>query len=187
LLVNLQRNGYLPLRIRDGYDKRPIPAAALPVLVAPRRVLSRGEIQALADHLGRGGDVLASVGPEESAALRALLAMHGLSVGRMPLGPVPIQPDTDRAGWQARQSQPQFRRAWPLVGDGTSHVRALYRAFGFDVVVEARSTGCAGRLLVVGDPDFLLDRVLEDEHGAWPGNVDLFRRMLSARADPEGA
>lgn len=182
LIVNLERNGYLPLLVGDGFENRAIGPAALPVLVAPRRPLARAETLALASHLGRGGDVLVAAGAEQARAVSPLLSLYGLSLGSLPLGPVPILPDMDLAAYEAQRRFPQFRRAWPVMTDGTIAVQSLYRAFEHDVVVQAHPPEGRGRLLLIADADFLTDRVLESENGAWEGNVELLRRLLASPA-----
>ena len=178
LIVNLQRDGYLPLLWPEGFERKLPGRAALPVLIAPSTRVSATEAATLAGHLAEGGSLLLAAGGDESAAVAPLLSPLGLSIGSLPLGPVPILPDMDRAAFEAQRRQPQFRRAYPVASTGVAPVRSLYRAFEHDVVVEARPGGGSGRLLVIGDPDFLTDRVLEDENGAWEGNVSFLRRLL---------
>ena len=181
LMVSLERLGFLPLVVDKALDLRVPGVEALPVLIAPRRALSAGETLALAAHVERGGDLLVSAGADEAHAVAPLLSIYGLSIGQLPLGPVPILADMDRPAWDAQRHFPQFRRANPVVSGGAAPARSLYSAFGHDIVVQARSRGGAGRLLVIGDPEFLTDQVLESEHDAWEGNLELLGNLLDRR------
>ncbi len=181
LLVNLQRSGYLPLIWRDGFEARAIGGGTLPVVVEPRASLTPGEVGALADHLSAGGDLLLAAGTVGGGALEALLSRFGLSITALPLGPFPVEPLMDRSRLEDAMAFPQFRRAYPVQASGAHEVRSHYRAFDRDVVLELRTRGGdgGGRLLVVGDPDFLTDRILENEQTAWEGNVLLLANLLS--------
>ncbi len=65
---------------------------------------------------------------------------------------------------------------------GTFPVTSLYRAFDRDVAIRVDAGESGGRLLVIGDPTFPTDRVLENEHDAWEGNVSFLAAMLAAGA-----
>jgi len=181
LIVNLQRSGYLPVISESRLHGR-IDPAALVVILAPRVPLGSEEVDALAAHLERGGTVLVAAGSGQSGPVSGLLERYGLSIGTMPLGPVPIAADMDRAAFEQARRRPQFRAAWPVLSSGLVPTRPLYRGFGRPIVVEAAIEGAGGRrgrLLVIADPDFLTDRVLENETDAWEGNTALLARMLA--------
>jgi hypothetical protein len=176
-MTNLQRAGLLPVVTR-GVPPEPPHSEDLVVLVAPRAALSQAEAVRLAQHVENGGRVLVAAGAESAAAVAPLLSMYGLTVRGLPLGPVPLHPDLTRAGYEEARQEPQFRNAHPVETAGFVPVRSFHRAFGHDVVVRARGRSGRGALIVVGDAEFLTDRVLENERAAWPGNVALLSRML---------
>lgn len=180
LLVGLQRDGFLPLMVEDRLPAGPWGGSALPVLVEPRRPLARAELLDLRSHLESGGDFIVAVGSQGGRNLDPLLAPYGISIGSLPLGPHPIRPDMDESGFQQARRSPQFRRAHPVLTGDPLAVRSHYKAFGRDVVLELRS-GAGGRLIVLADPDFLTDGMLENEHGAWEGNVSFLSRLLHGR------
>jgi hypothetical protein len=178
LMANLQRAGFLPVAA-PGLPAKPIDTDALVVLVAPRVVLSGAEALRLADHVERGGRVLVAAGGESASAVAPLLGMYGLTVRVLPLGPVPVRGSLSRDAQEAALHEPQFRNAHPVESAGLAPVRAWHRAFDHDVVVRARGRSGRGALIVVGDGEFLTDRVLESERTAWPGNVALLASLLS--------
>jgi hypothetical protein len=178
LIVNLERDGYLPLVIDDGFAGRPIGGGSLPVLVAPQVPLAIGEAAALQSHLEAGGAVLVAAGAAQRSAVAPLLARYGVSIQTVPLGPVPVRPDLDRAGFEQARKEPLFREAYPVESEGGWPSAALYRAFDRDIVIRVNAGRRGGRLLVIGDPAFLTDRVLENENSAWEGNVTLLEHLL---------
>lgn len=179
LFATLVRDGYLPIVLEESFSRRPAAPGSLPILVAPRTPLTHDETRWLIRHLDQGGDVLVAAGRESGAAAAPLLSVYGLGIGAMPLGPAPVEPDLDEASWRRARRRPQFRQAWPITSHGLARRRVLHRAFGHEVVVEAVAGRAGGRLLIIGDPEFLTDRVLENENAAWEGNVTLLSDLLA--------
>ncbi|MGH9870737.1 MAG: DUF4350 domain-containing protein [Candidatus Polarisedimenticolia bacterium] len=178
LLTNLQRQGWLPIVSQDAIGALRGPDM-LAVVVDPGKPLARAEAARLSAHIESGGRVLVAAGGHGGGAVEPLLAMYGLRVGTLPLGPVPVRPDLTREEYERALLAPQFRNAWPLESSGSVPVRSFYQAFGYDVVARASSRSpSGGALIVIADPEFLTDRVLENESTAWKGNVDLLARLL---------
>ena len=179
LMVSLQRAGWIPIVSGSG-SAREMPRGSLGVLIEPRVPLSSAETTRLSRHLETGGTLLIAASGHAGAALGGLLEPRGIRIHGVPLGPVPVRGDLDAAAFAQTLAQPQFRDAWPVTGPpGT---RSHFNAFGHDIVVDAPLEGTsAGRLIVLGDPDFLTDRVLENETTAWPGNVAFLERLLTVR------
>ena len=152
------------------------------MLLAPQCQLGFAETRRLIRHVEQGGDVLVATRGPDARAVASLLAPFGVSIKRIPLGPVPVRADMDREAYEDARRAPQFRDAWSVETGRTPGTRSLYKAFEHDVVVEARGHGHrGGRLVVVGDAEFLTDSVLENEHDAWEGNVDFLAGLLSIR------
>ncbi len=196
LIVNLQRNGYLPLIVRRRLPAR-IDPSMLPVILAPRTPLTRREVASLAAHLESGGAALVAAGSDHRDAVGALLARYGLSIGTLPLGPVPIVADMDRASFERALRRPQFRSAWPVRSRGLVRTRALYRGFGRDIVVEAAidaKHGPGGRLLRDRRPRLPhrprsreRDRGVGGQHGAARPVAGLPRWIVTPRLRVVGA
>jgi len=187
LLATLQRTDRIPIvarstaSLRQLLDRHP---RALWVLVAPRRRLPASLAATLRDRLRRGADLLVAAGPESSRAVGPLLREHGMWIEQLPLGPVPVlghvlAVDEPHAR-PADGSGPQFKRAWAVGMTRPGSVRIWYEAFGRPVVADVMAEGEeAGRLMLIADPSFLTDDVLEDEHGARAGNVKLLTHLLA--------
>ncbi len=178
LVINLERLGMVPIVSRHGFE-RGLPEGSLAVLIEPRAPLSAAEIARLTEHRARGGTLLVAASGHADRELSDLLAPQGIRIRRLPLGPVPVRADLDQESYARAMLQPQFRDAWPI--EGPAGMKSHYAAFGHAIVVDApRAEASSGRLIVLGDPDFLTDRVLENETTAWPGNVAFLERLLAA-------
>jgi len=92
LVLNLQRNGYLPLMLHDHLEAR-LPGAGLFISIAPAQMFSRAERQRVRQFVEEGGSLICMVGAEEAAASANLLAAMGLNV---PVSPV----STDAAQYE---------------------------------------------------------------------------------------
>jgi hypothetical protein len=188
LLVNLSRNGYLPAVTRE-FSEDWLKASEIYVSISPLQPYSRDEIEALEKFVAEGGIALLAVGYEESAASGKLLAQLGFRIGSVPLGAAPI---TDfiptPVAFQKIMQEPHFMEAWPVEAtDGAVH-EVLYSYKDFPIVV-SKSQG-RGKIVVIGDTRFLYDKTLENEKGAWPGNVEFVKKILSFknhRQDAMGA
>lgn len=179
-MTNLQRGGWLPI-VTDRVAGRLPGPEALAVYVAPRRRFEQDEVIQLTGHIERGVSVLVASGGPDAEAVAPLLSLYGLRIGRMPLGPVPVRPDMTRDELEQARLAPQFRSAWPVEMAGATRTRSLHADAGHDVVVSAAArSATGGALVVIGDAEFLTDRVLENENAAWKGNVDLLSRILSS-------
>lgn len=176
LLVNLSRNGYLPFVVRE-FSADWLSASALYVSVSPLRPYPPYEQVAIEEFVKGGGKVLFAVGYEEGRASQDLLAGFGFRIDSVPLGAAPITDFvTDAEEYQRIQQEPHFAEAWPVATIDDLPTRVLYSYEGFPIAVH-KQVG-EGRVVVIGDGRFLLDKTLENEDGAWPGNIFLLRRML---------
>jgi hypothetical protein len=180
LLVNLSRNGYLPVIMRE-FSPEWLQASQVYVSISPTRSYSKDEIPALERFVTEGGTALLAVGYEESAGAQKLLGHFGFRIGPMPLGAAPIT-DFIPTGeeFQKIMKEPHFMEAWPVeITDGAAHT-VLYSYKGFPIVV-AKNHG-RGRIIVIGDTRFLHDKTLENEKAAWPGNVEFLKKVLLRQA-----
>jgi hypothetical protein len=166
LAYNLSRAGLVPLLLRD-LDAEALAGADLLVVVAPEQEYRQGEIDAVADWVEVGGQLLVTVGSEEAVASQALLARFGLSVGHVPLGPASVE----RAAGTVR-----FHEAWPVAAADGVPAETVVEAYGYPVVLY-RAWG-AGGVALVGDSEFLLGPNLEAETQYTEGNILLLRDLL---------
>jgi len=180
LLVNLSRNGYLPVIMRE-FSPAWLKASEIYVSISPIRSYSKDEITALERFVTDGGTALLAVGYEESAGAQKLLRHFGFRIGLMPLGAAPITDFIpDAQAFQKIMQEPHFMEAWPVeVTDGAAH-EVLYSYKDFPIVV-TKNRG-RGRIVVIGDTRFLHDETLENEKAAWPGNVEFLKKVLLRQA-----
>jgi hypothetical protein len=85
LVLNLERNGYLPLMLHDHLEQR-LPGAGVLISIAPAQALSPAECRRVRRFVEEGGSLVCMVGAEEANASDSVLAPLGLSV---PVSPVP--------------------------------------------------------------------------------------------------
>ncbi len=169
LFLNLIRNGYSPLLLRE-FDRRKIAEADGLILVAPQRAFSRAETDFLERFVRDGGRLIVCAGGEERRPARALLQRFGFAVGNVPLGKLP--PEKNSAGiYQAC--------AWNLE-TGAGEKEILCRAWDYPVI--AAKTPGKGRVIAIADAEFLLNKNLEDRDEYRKENVEFLRRLLG----PEG-
>jgi hypothetical protein len=182
LNVNLARNGYLPMIDREGSGDLPRTAEVY-VSVAPRRSLTRVDLDRLRELADRGGRVILAAGWEDREPAEPLLRLIGLGVGPVPLGPVPILRKINDPEIFARlQMEPHFAAAWPIEGVAPGRDEVLYASDGYPVVVR-RPFG-RGSFTILGDSRFLLNRTLEEEGTSWGGNVAFLRRLFEREPSP---
>ena len=185
LAANLARNGYVAVIDREG-DPRRWEGAGVYVTVAPGRPFSGSQRRALGRMVAAGGHLVVASGWEEREGVANLLSDYGLAIAPVPLGPVPVLKKIDDPEvFQYLQTLPHFAEAWPVEGVRPESDRILYETSGYPVVVQRRQG--PGRLTVVADSMFLMNKTLEEEGAAWPGNVVLLRQMFQDGAQPRAA
>ncbi len=183
LVLNLQRNGYLPLMLRDSLGAR-LERAGLLVSIGPARRFTPGERQQVRQFVEQGGVLISTVGAEESAGSEPLLAEFGL---RVPPSPVPttgdgLEPEpfgrTEADYLEVEEeSRPPYRAAvrfhaaWPVETIEPSEADTEVLAYGRNTlpVVESeaelpvilmRGVG-RGRVVLIGDTAFAMNKNLE--------------------------
>ena len=85
LVLNLERNGYLPLMLHDHLPQRLSKAGVL-VSIAPAQALSQAECRQIRRFVEEGGSLVCMVGAEEANGSDNLLTQLGMDV---PVSPVP--------------------------------------------------------------------------------------------------
>lgn len=167
LQMNLMRNGLLAFNLHD-FDAETITAARLLVIAAPARRFSPTEIQTVRRYLEEGGAVIVSVGWEESHASRPLLEAFDIEIENMPLGyfrvPSPV------LGLEA-----MFYEGWSV--HNRSGEAEVISAHGEYPLIVAKPCG-KGRLVVIGDSQFLLNKNLEAEKSYNETNITFLKALL---------
>jgi hypothetical protein len=166
LSVNLERNGYMPLILKEFSQNR-VENSELFVIIAPARPFSSAEIDVIRAFVSRGGLLILTVGWEESEASQSLLQEFGLRVINVPLGGIsPTQNPQGVSLWEA----------WPVVYEEGSDTEVLVRVWDYPVVVFQKYG--EGGIFVVGDSSFLLNRNLEASYTYNEGNILFLKGFL---------
>lgn len=173
LAYNLQRNGYIPLVMRH-YNRKEVLNAKLLVIVAPAKPFTEDELASIDEFLNAGGNVILTVGWEDGDACRNLLQHFNLDLKNIPLGR--ITPDQN-------SKKISFHNAWPISHVG-ENVEIIARAWDYPVAV-IKPHG-KGRLLLVGDSAFLLNRNLEGLHNYLIDNILFLKDVLVNKLNRNG-
>ncbi len=149
LLYTLMRSDCLPF-VHQRFSPLALKESKVFVKIAPAKPLSDDELQLVDDYLQQGGLVVWAVGYEEKEGSENFLRLYGLALDNVPLGPVP-KDQTDRGLY--------FHKAWPIIFTDSSDVEVLCAAWDYPVII-AKKIG-KGRVVLIGDSEFLLARNLE--------------------------
>jgi hypothetical protein len=169
--LNLMRNGYLTLMLPELTADRLFRADLL-VSVAPAREYTAAEQLAIWEFVHSGGVFITTVGYDEREPSRALLARFGFAVGDghpgptgAGTGPLPLgffkSPYLNAGDYMAFV---RFHAAWPL-SYTFPDTRVLAYGAG-DVPVAAMRRVGDGKVVVVSDTCFPMNKNLEKESGA---------------------
>jgi hypothetical protein len=166
LSINLARNGYTPLLLRNFSPDR-IRSSKLVAIVAPARSFSHSEIDAISEFVAQGGLLLLSVGWEEREASKPLLAEFGISVDNIPLGGITSAQDTGGVSlWEA----------WPVISKKAEGVDVLAEAWGYPVIIFEQFG--EGGILIAGDSSFCLNKNLEEVYDYNEANILFLKSCL---------
>ncbi|HID77085.1 MAG TPA: DUF4350 domain-containing protein [Planctomycetaceae bacterium] len=116
-LLNLMRNGYLPLLAPDLTAER-LERAGLLVVIGPARAYSRAEQEAVRRFVSGGGTLICMAGADRADAVRPLLEAFGLGVGRSPVGPEE----------SVQEARPLGAFKTPYLGAGKGRPQVLFHA-----------------------------------------------------------
>jgi hypothetical protein len=149
LLYTLMRSDYLPF-VHHRFSPPAVRESKVFVKIAPAKPFSDEEVQAVDAYLRQGGLVVWTVGYEEIEGSENFLRQYGFGIDNVPLGPV-LKDQTDRGLY--------FHKAWPIIFSDSSGVEVLCTSWSYPVII-AKTIG-KGRLVLIGDSEFLLARNLE--------------------------
>ena len=199
LELTLMRNGFLTLSLAE-FDAEALARAGLLVSIAPSRPFSRSERRTVRDFVAGGGVFICTAGYDASEAVAPLLAEFGLRIGH-PLGPDHEPPPLGHfkspyVTVDGRMHHVRFHAAWPVAEDPSGLIQppdgqageVQVYAYGRKdtAVILGRRYG-KGRVIVVGDTGFAMNKNLEHVDGSpFEGmreNADFWRWFLPVVTD----
>jgi hypothetical protein len=170
LVLTLQRNGYLPL-LMTRWNAAQLGQAGLLVSIAPGQAFSANQRADVQQFVERGGIFVCTVGAEDAAPSREMLADFGFRVRGSPASVSEMAEEPEPMGCRlanyieqgARHAQVLLHAAWPIDCDKPD---AVVRANGVDglPVIVTRPVG-RGTVAVIGDSKFALNANLERADG----------------------
>ena len=170
LAMNLMRNGYLTMNMHE-FTAEALRKADVFVSVAPAREYAASERRAIRQFLEQGGIFILTVGYDERGPSLSLLREFGFDIGdgTRPDGPSPgprplgfFKSPYYNAG--AYTNHVRFHAAWPVFS-GQPDAKILAYGRGDQPVILMRPIG-RGKMVVVGDTCFAMNKNLEVESGA---------------------
>lgn len=167
LVQNLMRKQYLPI-LMPQFSPALITKSRLCFLVAPAKTFSRAESAVYEAFVRQGGELFVCVGYEDAGGSADLLRRFGLRLRNLPLGAI---------GPEANDARIHFLNAWPIAAE-PAQAKALCRQGDYPLIV-VRRLG-KGRIVLIGDSGFLLNRNLEMAEAFNPENIEFFRQLVPA-------
>jgi hypothetical protein len=175
LILNLQRNNYLPILLRE-FSHDAITAGRILVFIAPTASFTEDEITFLKQYMTDGGSIILTAGYDDRGASLPLLQLFNISIEPTPLGPVPyVEGNTTNY-----ESEPRFVDSWPLVfpqNQATSYYNFTWDDITYHLVIFEKYR--RGGLLIITDSQFLLDKNIESIYDYWPGNIIFIKYLLN--------
>lgn len=189
----LMRSGFLPLRL-DKLTAERLERAGLLALMAPARRFSADEIDAVRQFVEQGGTLFCMVGAEEARASSDLLNEFDFNIAPSPIEPGETTREPDPLGAfpirfiQSDKStiDVQFFAAWPI-----TKIPEAYKIYITGNVDEnswpvvARTPVGQGKVVLVADTYFAVNRNLESKTIQFPSNMNFWRMLLSENAGGE--
>jgi len=161
------RQNYFPV-VATHFSSDLLRQSKLSFLVAPAKRFTARESSAYEEFVRCGGELFICVGYEDASACRDLLARFGLQLRNLPLGS--LGPDSNDV-------KIYFLNAWPVVA-GPGETEVLCRQGEYALIVSRR---CGqGRVVLIGDSGFFLNRNLEMAESFNPENIQFFRQLVPA-------
>ena len=181
LIINLQRNNFLPLLLRE-FSRETILQSKLLLLNAPTKAFTDDEISFLHSYMQNGGVVLLATGYDDKDASLPLLKKYHVDIQPTPLGPVPYV----EGNISLYQNEPRFVDSWPLSfqeEQTQSYYNFTWQNLTFHLVIFIKQGN--GGLLVISDSQYLLDKNIESIYDYWPGNILFLKYLLDELAQVE--
>jgi hypothetical protein len=174
LVYNLERNGYLPIVMRD-FNHDELLNSKLFIIMAPTKEFSFDEIKTLNQFLNKGGQLILAVGWEEKESCRNLLKYFKIDIDNIPLGRILSTQNTRKLS---------FNNAWPISFEDDD-TEILTTVWGYPVAI--LKVHGKGRLLIVGGGSFFLNKNLEGLYNYSIDNIQFLKEILSDKFSRDGS
>lgn len=172
-MLNLNRNGYLPIILRD-FSKEKIAEGKILFFIAPTKSFTGDNVEFLKQYISNGGIVVLASGHEDKQASLPLLNEFELDVEGIPLGPVPYAEESP----EEYENEPRFVDSWPIVFN-EENSRSYYNfTWNIDYYLMVFVKQGNGGLLLISDSQYLLDKNIESIYDYWPGNIIFLKHIL---------
>ena len=194
LKMTLMRSGYLTLSLRELTPER-LGRAGLLVSVAPSRAFSPAECAAVRKFVEGGGVFVLTVGYDRRGGSREILDEFGFTVGvSVPGGVDPPGEPQPRGHFKSPyldtgtyRTYVRYHAAWPVTCDADENeLRVIAYCPGDVPAILMRKVG-RGKVVVVGDTGFAMNKNLEHEGGqpfeGMRENADFWRWFLTVLRD----
>jgi hypothetical protein len=180
LILNLNRNGYLPIILRD-FSKEKIEKSKMIILNAPTQSITSAEVEFLNQYMSKGGIIILATGYSDKESANNLLTKYDLNILDVPLGPFPYVEENP----EEFENEPRFVDSWPIVFD--ENIGQSYFNFTWNIDYHLMVFAKQGRggLLLISDSQYLLDKNIESIYDYWPGNIILLKNILDEFKDLE--
>ena len=186
LILNLKRNGYLPVFVRD-FSSQHLQNGKILILNAPTQPFTHNEIKRIKDFMATGGFVILATGYTDKSASQTLLNMFDVDIQALPLGPVPYVEDSV----ENKENETRFVDSWPITYDQNNGVS--FYSFNFTWNDSSISTYHlmvffpygSGGLLLISDSQYLLDKNIESIYDYWPGNIIMLKHIIDEFTEME--
>jgi len=184
------RNGYLALSLPEFTAGR-LQGADLLLSIAPARSFSKAERAAVTDFVVYGGTFIIMAGLQRAEPSRSLLSQFGFTIG----SPGPDHPEPEAMGHFKspylelgdQRVYVRFHAAWPISCNDPG-AQVITNGKNNLPVIIMRRLG-AGKIVVIGDTCFAMDKNLEHEGGEpFEGlreNADFWRWFITRLRDQE--
>ncbi len=192
LLVNLMRNGYVPLIANDLSE---ITDGNVLVIIGPTKKYTLSEADTIKNFVYSGGILVLSVGYSESESVDLILNEFDLSIVNIPLGSYPWVIDYHTGGNLSQENletywhRPKFMEVYPVLCECNyiPYSSISYKDRKFDLIIGKLYGN--GAIVLIGDSRFLLDENLERLSDPaivvpqyklqWVGNIEILRGIFS--------
>ena len=174
LILNLNRNGYLPIILRE-FSPEKIEKSKILIFNAPTQSITTDEEEFLNKYMLNGGIIILATGYPDKEAASTFLKKYDLDILNVPLGPFPYVEENP----EEYENEPRFVDSWPIIfneNQGQSYYNfTWYIDYHLMVFVKQEKGG----VLLIGDSQYLLDKNIESIYDYWPGNIILLAHILN--------
>jgi len=173
LILNLNRNGYLSIILRD-FSQEKIEKSKMLILNAPSQLITTDEVEFLSKYMSNGGIIILASGFTDKLAASNILDRYKIDILDVPLGPFPYVEENP----EEYENEPRFVDSWPIVFDENIGQSYFNFTWNIDYHLMVFVKQGKGGLLLISDSQYLLDKNIESIYDYWPGNIILIKNIL---------